>query len=602
MFRLVPALLVGVVVVLGALTSRELGGSRGDQVGTAVALAGSATVIGTGHLFSTTTFDLAFTTACLLLLIRAVSAPGRLGRWVALGVVTAVALEVKTRPATVLACCGVGLAVAGPRSVLRRPGPWIAAGLALLGAVPDLVWQTAHGWPQLALARAIAAGSSGTSVSRALVVPLQLLLTGPVLAVPFVVGLVTLLRGSTWRWLGVGYLAMLAFVVVTGGKPYYLLGFVPVLLAAGVPRVLAWLRRARWRPPLAVALLAVNAVIVAVIALPVVPVARLASTPVVDINYDAGETVGWDAFTRTVSTAAAGLSPAERAGLVVLTGNYGEAGALDRARRRGTALPPVYSGHNAYGLGGRRRASRHRCCWWATTPTSPSSPAAGCSRASTTAWGSTTTSRERRSAGAPRPPPRGRPSGHGSASSADPLHLSRGGAKAQPCRTTSGRVVGPSSVTTATREPSGAKAAVGSAPSPTAGSRTPWARRRASSAVSSRAGKAAAGRIGERQHLEPLRQLLEGAGALEAVGAHPGTAQRGQVAADAEARRRGRAPAPARRCPRAAHQDVEVDDRQSASSPRGGRASRSARTVTGRAASSTSSPARTRAYARGRRP
>ena len=55
------------------------------------------------------------------------------------------------------------------------------------------------------------------------------------LAVPFVVGLVTLLRGTTWRWLGLGYLAMLAFVVVTGGKPYYLLGFVPVLLAAGVP-------------------------------------------------------------------------------------------------------------------------------------------------------------------------------------------------------------------------------------------------------------------------------------------------------------------------------------------------------------------------------
>jgi hypothetical protein len=145
---------------------------------------------------------------------------------------------------------------------------------------------------------------------------------------------------------------MLVFVVVTGGKPYYLLGFVPVLLAAGVPVVLAWLRRARWRVPLAVALLVVNALIVATIALPVVPVTALASTPVTDINYDAGETVGWDAFTRTVTTAVSGLSPAERAGLVVLTGNYGEAGALDRARRAGAAVPPVYSGHNAYGLWG----------------------------------------------------------------------------------------------------------------------------------------------------------------------------------------------------------------------------------------------------------
>lgn len=35
-----------------------------------------------------------------------------------------------------------------------------------------------------------------------------------------------------------------------------------------------------------------------------------------------------------------------------MTGNYGEAGALDRARRSGADLPPVYSGHDAYGWWG----------------------------------------------------------------------------------------------------------------------------------------------------------------------------------------------------------------------------------------------------------
>src|SRR5204862_7486015 len=47
--------------------------------------------------------------------------------------------------------------------------------------------------------------------------------------------------------------------------------------------------------------------------------------------------------------------PAERAGLVVVTSNYGEAGALDRARRQGADVPPVYSGHNAY-------------AWWGPPP------------------------------------------------------------------------------------------------------------------------------------------------------------------------------------------------------------------------------------------
>ena len=36
-------------------------------------------------------------------------------------------------------------------------------------------------------------------------------------------------------------------------------------------------------------------------------------------------------------------------GIVVVTRNYGEAGALDRARRDDPGIPPVYSGHNAYG-------------------------------------------------------------------------------------------------------------------------------------------------------------------------------------------------------------------------------------------------------------
>jgi hypothetical protein len=37
---------------------------------------------------------------------------------------------------------------------------------------------------------------------------------------------------------------------------------------------------------------------------------------------------------------------------IVLTANYVEAGALDRARRHGTELPPVHSGHNDYSLWG----------------------------------------------------------------------------------------------------------------------------------------------------------------------------------------------------------------------------------------------------------
>jgi hypothetical protein len=60
---------------------------------------------------------------------------------------------------------------------------------------------------------------------------------------------------------------------------------------------------------------------------------------VIAVNEDVGETVGWERLADQVE-AAHGTTP----DAIVLTRNYGQAGALDRY----TDLP-VYSGHNAYG-------------------------------------------------------------------------------------------------------------------------------------------------------------------------------------------------------------------------------------------------------------
>ena len=60
LFRPPPAVATALTVLIGALTSRELGGSRADMVWTAVATALATAVVGVGHLFSTTTFDLTF--------------------------------------------------------------------------------------------------------------------------------------------------------------------------------------------------------------------------------------------------------------------------------------------------------------------------------------------------------------------------------------------------------------------------------------------------------------------------------------------------------------------------------------------------------------
>jgi hypothetical protein len=76
--------------------------------------------------------------------------------------------------------------------------------------------------------------------------------------------------------------------------------------------------------------------------LPVVPVTALHDTPIVAVNYDAGEQVGWPAFAATIGGAYDALPAGQRRQAVVLGANYGEAGALARFRPD----IPSYSGHN----------------------------------------------------------------------------------------------------------------------------------------------------------------------------------------------------------------------------------------------------------------
>ncbi|NUS02576.1 MAG: hypothetical protein HOV97_08415, partial [Nonomuraea sp.] len=129
-----------------------------------------------------------------------------------------------------------------------------------------------------------------------------------------------------------------ALTLVSGGRFDYTAGLILLLFAAGcvsVSQARAGWRRASW------AFLAVNAVVSAVLALPVVPVGELARTPVPAINEVARESVGWPAFARTVTGVLDALPPDERARAVVVTGNYGEYGALARA-----GVTRVYSGQN----------------------------------------------------------------------------------------------------------------------------------------------------------------------------------------------------------------------------------------------------------------
>lgn len=350
-FRLPSAAASAALVVVTGLIARELGAERAAQALAAICIAVAPLVIGAGHLLSTTTFDLPAWALVSWLIVR-ILRTGNDGLWLAVGLVTGAGLFASDLVAFLLFAVVVALAVAGP----RRPfgSPWLYAGgvIALAMWTPYLAWQASHGWPELAISASIARGGSGTSAPRWELLPFQLVLVGVCLSPVWAAGLVGLLRGEALRWcraLGVAFIVLVVVFTVSGGKPYYLGGMFPVLLATGAQPAVEWARRRR--PRLRVGLLTAALVLTPLtaipVSLPVVPVADVHATPIVALNYDAGETIGWPAYVRQIAVVYRSLPAAQRSKTIVLGSNYGEAGAVDHFGQA-YGLPAAYGVHNGY--------------------------------------------------------------------------------------------------------------------------------------------------------------------------------------------------------------------------------------------------------------
>ena len=352
--RVPAALFSAAGVVVAALTARDMGGGRRAQLLTAGACAVCPFVVATGHLFSTATLDLLLSTVIVWLAVRwARTRDPRL--LLAVGVTAALALNVKYLAAFLLAGLVAGLLISGPRRFLREPAFWAAVLVASAAAAPGLVWQARHGWPQLDMADAIA--GKGEFGGRPGLVPFQILLTGVVLSWLWIYGLWRTYRSEDlrpFRFLGHAYVLLTVLFLVTAGKPYYLAGLWAGLFAAGAVEVERNGAPRGWGWVPTVPVYAVTAVTTALLTLPVYPVGELARTPQPAVNADAAETVGWPRFARQVADAYRSLPPDERARAVIVVGNYGEAGALDKYGP-GLGLPRAYSGHNGYWYFGRPR-------------------------------------------------------------------------------------------------------------------------------------------------------------------------------------------------------------------------------------------------------
>ncbi len=362
--RLTPALLGGVLVLLGGRLAQVLGGGRFAQTLAALAVAAAPQYLGQSGYYSMNSFDLVFWAGAALLVAR-LTPEDDPRRFLLLGTVLGLGLLNKISVLFFGAGLAAALVLTPLHRQLLRAGPWLTAGVAGLLFLPHLLWQVQHGWPTREFIEN-ATRYKNLALSPLQFLGAQFLEINPANAPLWVGGLIWLLfarRGRPFRALGIVYVVAFAVMAAQHSKPYYLGAAYPPLLAAGavVVESLSW----RWLRPIAVALLLAGGAALAPFGTPILPVETfIAYQKALGVAPPQGERstlgplpqffadrFGWRELTEAVARAYRSLPVEDQRRVVIVTANYGEAGALNYYGRR-HGLPPAVSQHNSYYLWG----------------------------------------------------------------------------------------------------------------------------------------------------------------------------------------------------------------------------------------------------------
>lgn len=366
--HVLPALVGAACVAVAGLLARELGGGRNAQRLTAAAVFAAPFLSAVSHFYSMNVFDwllwsLLWWTAARLL------GGGDARGWLLFGALAGLALLDKLQVVALAGGLVLGLLATRERVHLTRPWIWAGGAIAFLIFLPHLLWQVQNGWPTLEfIARAKAEKIHAAGPVEQLLG--QALLVGPLAAPLWLLGLAALLGGAAFarfRALGWAFLAVVVLFTVQGAKVYYATPAYPVPLAAGAVALEGWLaaRRIRWGMAAATAVLVVAALAVAPMTVPLLSpeavaayAARLGIQEPQTENRERNElptifadSFGWTELVDRLAAIWDALPEADRKDAVVLTRNYGQAGAVEQlGPARG--LPPAVSGHNNYWLWG----------------------------------------------------------------------------------------------------------------------------------------------------------------------------------------------------------------------------------------------------------
>ncbi len=369
--RLLPILAGAAVVYATGRVVAELGGGIFAQFLAAVTILLAPAYLAFDTFLSMNAFEPLFWLLSAWIAIRIVKgASPRL--WLVFGIVAGLGLENKHSMLVFGFALVAGLLLSGQVRLFRSSWIWIGAAVALAIFLPNLLWESRNGWPQIDVVR------NAQRFKNEAIGPVQFLLEQVLflqpLALPvWLAGLWWYLaapEGRRFRFLGWAYSFVLAIFIVLGGKSYYALPVYPLLMAAGGVALEGFFTAPgrRWMAVTYPALLIVAGVVTLPFGAPILPVDTFlrytkllpyASSVKTERDSTAelpqlyADMFGWENMAMQIAGVYHALPQSEQAGCAILGGNYGEAGAIDHYGPA-LGLPAAISGHNSYYFWGPR--------------------------------------------------------------------------------------------------------------------------------------------------------------------------------------------------------------------------------------------------------
>ncbi len=368
--RLLPAAAFGAEVLLTGYIARELGGKRWAAMLSCVSVLLAPVILNNASRISMNPLEPLFWMGCVYVLLLAINRERpKLLLWA--GVLLGLGLENKHSTVFFLGALVVGLLLTQERKLFASKYFWMAAGIAFVIAMPNVIWQYVHHFPTLEDLRNVKATHKNIELPPLAFLKQQIMMLGPFSCVIWIAGLGFLLfhrEGKRYRALGFTFLAFFAVMMILKGKDYYLAPIYPMLFAAGG---VFWEKvtemRLRWIRVTLPAVVVGMGIVAAPLVLPILPPEKIVpymnaiGVPVsrTENGMDAllpqhfADEFGWPEMVDKVAQVYNSLPADERAKTAILAGDYGGAGAIDFFGP-GYGLPKSVSAHQNYYFWGPR--------------------------------------------------------------------------------------------------------------------------------------------------------------------------------------------------------------------------------------------------------